>query len=371
MPALSNTSVLDSTVLGLVFSGYSFSSDPFRPTIVFTENFERNRNGASSELQGRPPDPQHSTSDVAAQPEAQTPSYSEQSGSLRNEEEREFSVPVDVYKQQTGNGFEYPGVAELSQSKVPRRKEKIHGFQSKDLEGSGVVHGKYKRGPGKEKGHGRAGILAQDGSQVSCSSTAHSPQQSSVLASVYQPMHHPPRHSSTDATTAGTHFKSSQSRPYQNATGPGSFRQPPLVNYQFDPGTARMTAGSSGSSHSSGPQYPYYAPPVQFPPGFLHPSMYSPGVNIHKRNSPAKGDGNSAANAKNRMDHETIGSVEVPIENSADSPSIKSQSKVSEQVKQQFVHMTSLLTFSKNLLSLLLTCCTSVFHLDTLPAQML
>lgn len=265
--------------------------------------------------------------------------------SVRNEEEREFFVPVDTHKQ---TGFEYAVVAEISHSKVPRRKGKLHQqqngtFQSKELESGVVQPGKSKRGPGREKGHNYG--RAQDGDrQVSSSTgTAHSSQQASVLASVYnQQMNmHPPRHLSTDATTGTTqYFKASQSRPYPNATGPGSFRHP-LANYQFDPGTARMTGGSSSASS---PQYlpSYYPPPVHYPPpGFLHPSMYSAdrmNNNVHKRNSPAKGDGSSGVNiVKSRLlDQDMIqGSVEpVPTENSVDSPTHKSQSKVSEQVIQ-------------------------------------
>lgn len=68
----------------------------------------------------------------------------------------------------------------------------------------------------------------------------------------------------TRHSSSGTHNKTSQSRPYPNATGPGSFRHP-LANYQFDPGTTRMTGrNNSASSHSSDPQCmpSYYLCPV-------------------------------------------------------------------------------------------------------------
>ncbi|KAG0604768.1 hypothetical protein M758_9G006000 [Ceratodon purpureus] len=317
---------------------------PCRPV-----NFGSTRNGTSSLLQYSSVD-QHSTSDFAFQTEVQAQLFGKQKVSAGNEEERELSASVEICNQ-AGNGCEYSGVDEASSSRMRSRKAKIHqqnGIQSKDPDGSGIVHGRSKRGPGKAKGawpvddgkekaHGRGGLVAQDGdsNQVSSSSAGGSscPQQSHIPASGYQNVH-APRHSSSDAT-GGPHFKNSQSRPYLNATGPGSFRHP-LANYQFDPGTARMTGAGSGPSHSSPPQYllsfyPGYAPMGMYPSGFPH-VMYSPGMNIHKRNSPAKGDGNSGMNAKNRAGPDTNGSLEVSSENLADSPRNRSQPKASEQI---------------------------------------
>ena len=244
-----------------------------------------------------------------------------------------YSVAFDVvYPILFTVNFETTRNGESSSSKGRGRK------------GSSIQHPKAKRGSkgawavddGKEKVHGKAGLAAHHGGMNQVSSSTAGP----VPTSTYQQVH-PPRHSSVDAAAAGgPHFKTSQSRPYPNATGPGSYRHP-LANYQFDPGTARMAGGSPGPSHSSSPQYapayyPGYTLPGMVPPGFPH-VLYSQGMNIYKRNSPANGDGNNGMNAKNRTGQDTNGSIEGSVENSGDSPRNRSRTKASEQVKPTFL----------------------------------
>ncbi|XP_024360835.1 uncharacterized protein [Physcomitrium patens] len=321
-----------------------------------TSSFKRD---SPSALQGRLLDlslePRHLTANLTTETQIQTPSHSgvDQPAGLGSEE-CGCSVSAESHKP-TGNGCEYSGGAGGGLIKMPRRKgrsqrEHQTGLQGKDLEGSGVIgHSKPRRVSGKSRGgwsvddskeklHSRAEAFAQEGD----ASIVGSPRQSPVPSLGY-PYVHSPRYSSADATGGSPH-KSSRSRSHLNAAGP-VVRQP-VPNYQFDPGTPRNPYSSSGtgtpchlpvpdrvsSSQSSPPQFvtpffPGFAPPVMLPLGFSNFPMFIPGMDVPKRNSSAKGDGN---NGKNRSGHEMNGCVEAPVETFGDAPSFKSQSKVNE-----------------------------------------